>query len=93
MKCTKSHRYAELFKQLEDSQAEEGRHKCAGCAYEIGFMDGLNNKDYRYGEIVSELPESQAGTVRHKDTQQAYDIGYEEGKIKYKDNTVDADLH
>ena len=81
--CNKAHRYAEHFVGLPDSQADDGRHKCAGCAYELGLMAGLNNKTSDYSGIVHTLPGSQAGTVRHKDPEAAYNLGYKEGKKKY----------
>lgn len=35
--CNKNHRYAEVLKNVEYSQSnEDGRHQCAGCAYEQG---------------------------------------------------------
>jgi len=81
--CKKEHRYAGLFAGLSDSQADDGRHKCAGCAYELGLTAGLNNKPSDYNGIVHALPDSQAGTVRHKDPEAAYNLGYKEGQDKY----------
>ena len=81
--CEKNHRYAELFKQLPDSQSpDQGRHLCAGCAYNAGHSDGLNNKKRSLSEL--DLPFSQAGTVRHKSAQEAYNLGWEEGNQKFK---------
>ena len=79
------------LRQLHDSQAGIGRHKCTNCAYEKGFTAGLS------GSVTSEqseqcnagsaaptsmlraLPESQAGSGRHKCTNCAYQNGYEDG--------------
>lgn len=40
MTCTKQHRYDPQYSNLPDDQG--GRHRCAGCAYEKGYDDGLN---------------------------------------------------
>lgn len=84
--CDQQHRYAAFFDTLPDSQGEEGRHKCAGCAYEQGFNAGLNNQQSNYAGIVQNLPDSQAGTVRHKAPEAAYNRGYDEGKAKFSDS-------
>lgn len=78
MICTKEHRYNEIFKDLPFSQGGDGRHKCAGCAYEIGYMDGFNS-GVKQSIFELDLPFSQAGYIRHKDTQSAYDLGYSKG--------------
>ncbi len=86
--CNKNHRYAQEFENLPLSQAEDGRHKCAGCAYEKGFEHGLNNQRRNYEKIVQTLPDSQAGTVRHKDASEAYAAGYADGQRKFKGSTI-----
>jgi hypothetical protein len=73
--CTKDHRYLEQLANLSENQKpDEGRHKCAGCAYEKGLEDG------RAGNVrqlnFDDLPVSQAGTGRHRSVQEAYDLGY-----------------
>jgi hypothetical protein len=83
--CNKQHKYAAIFAGLSDSPGDIGRHKCAGCAYELGFEAGLNNQPNNYESIVHNLPDSQAGTVRHKDPEEAYNMGYIEGKAKFND--------
>ena len=76
--CNKEHRYLENLRNLPDNQKfDEGRHKCAGCAYEKGLEDGIDGNPKNLD--FSELPFSQAGTVRHKSPQAAYDKGYQEG--------------
>ena len=46
MACQKKHYdLVEKVKTLKPSQAGAWRHKCAGCAYELGFKDG--QKDAR----------------------------------------------
>ena len=41
MICKKAHRYLPNLAQLPDSQAGDGRHMCAGCAYEQGYTMDL----------------------------------------------------
>ena len=77
--CKSKHRYANIFSSLNLSQAEDGRHKCAACAFEKGFSDGISNV-YDYESIVQHLPYSQAGKVRHKDPEQAYALGVKYGR-------------
>ena len=67
-----------MFRTLKDSQGADGRHKCAACAFEKGFHDGINN-DYNYSSVVDTLPYSQAGSVRHKDPYEAYNLGFQCG--------------
>lgn len=80
MICQKEHRYYEEFASLpyaQDNQ-NQGRHVCAGCAYEQGVRDGLDNniKRTRFDDLES----SQAGNVRHRDPLASYDLGYSLGK-------------
>jgi len=75
--CDKDHRYEEIFTTLPDDQGGTGRHKCAGCAYEEGYRQGL--KRTRQALSYEELPNSQAGTVRHKSPEAAYELGYSHG--------------
>jgi len=75
--CNKEHRYLDEFANLPEDQGGEGRHLCAGCAYEAGVIDGLNRRPKRLD--FSELDESQAGAVRHRSPEAAYDAGYSGG--------------
>lgn len=78
MNCTNKHRYHSLFQLLPDHQGGIGRHKCAGCAYEMGYKLGLE----RVCDIkldLEALPDSQAGTIRHKCPHTAFVWGYEAG--------------
>lgn len=78
--CKKEHRYDSIFDNLPESQqfySKDERHKCAGCAYEQGYQDGLSGIEE--GIRLDELNKSQAGTVRHKDPLTAYKMGYDEG--------------
>lgn len=76
--CKKNHRYADILSTLSLSQnSETGRHRCAGCAYEAGLIDGLNNEKHSLDEL--DLPYSQAGTGRHRSAQEAYNLGWAKG--------------
>lgn len=76
--CRKNHRYADVLSTLPLSQnSEMGRHRCAGCAYEAGLRDGLNNKKHSLDDL--DLPYSQAGTGRHRSAQAAYELGWKKG--------------
>lgn len=45
---------------LPIDQGGIGRHKCAACAYEKGYQDGLNHKEIiNLESILSNLEESQ----------------------------------
>lgn len=76
--CEHSHRYDSKFDALPDDQGGAGRHRCAGCAYERGYADGLERKE-RVDLDLDSLPLSQAGSVRHKSPHAAYALGYLRG--------------
>lgn len=78
MYCNKGHRHNPSFNLLPENQGGFGRHKCTGCAFEKGFIDGFNNNKPYLDENT--LPFSQAGTGRHKDVQTAYINGYQLGQ-------------
>ncbi|MBC7425839.1 MAG: hypothetical protein H7321_04820 [Bacteroidia bacterium] len=76
--CQDDHRYLGVLTNLVESQKpEEGRHRCAGCAYTKGVDDGINGNVRNIN--VDDLPLSQAGTGRHKSCTDAYDLGYNHG--------------
>lgn len=77
MICNKNHRYAPILESLPDDQSGSGRHKCAGCAFEQGVLDGLNNNPMNLD--YESLNDSQAGSGRHKDVYEAYKLGYQKG--------------
>jgi hypothetical protein len=77
MICKKEHRYLPNLSDLPESQGGEGRHMCAGCAYEQGYDDATSGKGRHLR--VEELDESQAGTGRHRDVESAYHDGYSSG--------------
>ena len=78
MKCKKKHRYNEAFNNLPTDQGGSGRHKCAGCAYDLGYDDGYNRRERLHIDLDN-LPNSQAGIVRHKSPHAAYAQGYLDG--------------
>lgn len=78
MACDKQHRYDNRFRRLPDDQGGAGRHRCAGCAYDRGYADGLERKENLSLDLDT-LPESQAGAVRHKSPHAAYALGYLKG--------------
>lgn len=78
MACKKEHRYDLQFNNLPDDQGGAGRHRCAGCAYDKGYEDGLCRKE-ELNLNLNSLPESQAGVVRHKSPHAAYALGYQKG--------------
>ncbi|MUK78966.1 hypothetical protein GNP84_18975 [Aliivibrio fischeri] len=78
--CNNQHRYYPEFESLPDDQSlsADGRHKCAGCAYEQGHQLGLVRAT-SLSMNFEILPDSQAGAVRHKSVQAAFAEGYKDG--------------
>jgi len=76
--CTLNHRYENKFESLPHDQGGDGRHRCAGCAYEEGFRAGKLRQE-NVSMSLDDLPESQAGTVRHKSPHAAWALGYLDG--------------
>lgn len=76
--CIKEHRDWPFFDSLPKDQGGHGRHKCAGCAYELGYQMGVTREEELIMNI-DDLPESQAGTVRHKSPHAAFALGYNDG--------------
>jgi len=73
--CKKEHRFLDVLAGLPDNQkSDEGRHKCAGCAYEKGLEDRAEGNAQYIN--LDDLPFSQAGTGRHKSPKAAYDLAY-----------------
>lgn len=81
MACSKNHSAIQnIMAQLPVDQGGVGRHKCAACAYEREFRDGLNRKEQiNLSQILDELEESQAQQQRHKSPHAAYALGYLNG--------------
>lgn len=76
--CTQDHRYDSMFTPLPDDQGGKGRHRCAGCAYDRGYKQGLQRDESPTIELDS-VPESQAGSVRHQSPHAAWALGYLHG--------------
>ncbi|MDD9197446.1 hypothetical protein PVK62_16600 [Aliivibrio sp. S3MY1] len=82
MRCELQHRYSPEFEGLPNDQSKfNGRHKCAGCAYEKGMESGRLKASSITIDFES-LPNSQAGTVRHKSVQAAFARGYLNGVLE-----------
>ncbi len=80
MPCKKDHsNIASILNGLSDGQYKTGRHKCAGCAYELGYQDGLKRNEKNIEQRMQDLDDSQAGPQRHKSAQEAYALGYKNG--------------
>lgn len=78
--CKDQHRYLPSLVNLPDSQAGDGRHKCAGCAYTQGYDDAIDGIQPNLRE--DEIKDSQAGTGRRKDVNAAYQRGYTDGMAR-----------
>lgn len=78
MPCQLPHRYDASFENLPDDQGGNGRHKCAGCAYDRGYQAGKNLQSNVTLDLDT-LPDSQAGTVRHKSPHASFAKGYLDG--------------
>ncbi|AJA44940.1 hypothetical protein [Frischella perrara] len=75
--CQNSHRYDNSFGSLPNYQGTFSRHKCAGCAYELGYFHAINQiPKAKNDSVLATIPYSQAGHVRHKDAFAAYNDGY-----------------
>ena len=84
--CNKNHRYWDSFNSLPHDQGGFGRHRCAGCAYDAGYIAGLNREE-KIDINLDDLPLSQAGTIRHKSPHAAFAEGYRAGIEKsYEEN-------
>lgn len=75
--CKNPHRYNPTFLSLPEYQGQEGRHKCAACAFELGIKDALEGRAMAQNDLVlANIPFSQTGTVRHRDAYEAYVRGW-----------------
>ena len=65
---------------LPTYQGGVGRHKCAACAYEVGFDARYNlNGALCIDNVRANLEDSQAKAQRHKSPHAAYALGYYNG--------------
>lgn len=83
MACNKDHSSTDgLVKNLPIGQEGSGRHKCASCAYEIGYQHGLvKSENINLENVLNSLDESQKGDRRHRSPHAAYSLGYYNGVI------------
>ena len=81
MACQKDHSNIQnIMSYLPVDQGGRGRHKCAACAYEIGFELGQNLVEhFDIGTIIDDLEDSQAQNQRHKSPHAAFAQGYLDG--------------
>lgn len=87
MKNISSHNHINLrnyFACQPEDQGDEGRHKCAGCAYIIGYHIGYNNKHYDLESVISMIPDSQAQPQRHLDPKRSANDGFNQGRTDKK---------
>jgi hypothetical protein len=85
MACKKDHsRIQSIMANLPVDQGREGRHKCAACAYDLGFDAGYNlDEKINLSSLLNSLEESQAQEHRHKSPHAAYAQGYLDGVNQY----------
>lgn len=81
MACKKDHSSIQsIMESLPIDQGGDGRHKCAACAYEQGFLDGQNMVlQIDLNRLLDSLEDSQAKNQRHKSPLAAYAQGYKDG--------------
>ena len=78
MTCKKEHSDIQnLLALLPNSQGGPGRHKCAACAFEEGYTDGIKGIKREIDSVLENLPEGQAKNQRHKSCETAYEKGFE----------------
>ena len=82
MICDKNHsKLADKMRVLGEGQRNVERHKCAGCAYEMGFSYGSSGKPLGdIDQLLAGLPDSQASVQRHKDARAALKLGFDDGR-------------
>ena len=83
MACKKEHSKTDsLISSLPIDQGKVGRHKCASCAYEIGYKHGFVREEHiNLNSVLDSLDESQKGDRRHRSPHAAYSLGYYNGVI------------
>lgn len=81
MICNRDHTNIDIIvRDLPIGQEGSGRHKCASCAYERGYSDGLNKvEQIDLTTLFNSLDESQRGAHRHISPHAAYALGYFNG--------------
>lgn len=84
MICNKNHNNIQhIMEELPTDQGGIERHKCAACAYELGYDAGYQLEgSLDIDKVLANLDESQAGAQRHKSPRAAYALGYYHGVCK-----------
>lgn len=84
MACNKPHTKTDIIvEDLPIGQEGAGRHRCASCAYDIGFENGLvRAENINLENILDNLEDSQKGARRHRSSHAAYSLGYYNGVIE-----------
>lgn len=81
MICNNSHDDIQhIMANLPITQGGSGRHKCAACAFEEGYNDGLKGLRRNIETVMNSLPDGQAKAQRHKSPELAYAKGLEIGE-------------
>ena len=85
MSCQRDHSsISHIMAALPDDQGGTGRHKCAACAYDAGFLQGRSLMErIDIGQVIDSLDESQAAAQRHKSPRAAFAQGYLDGVRAY----------
>jgi hypothetical protein len=83
MACNKEHNLTDnIVRDLPIGQEGSGRHKCASCAYEIGYLHGTQKaENINLEAILNSLEDSQKGERRHRSPHASYSLGYYNGVI------------
>lgn len=84
MACTNPHIATDaIVTNLPIGQEGIGRHKCASCAYDIGYTHGLvRAENINLENILDNLEDSQRGDRRHRSPHAAYSLGYHHGVLE-----------
>lgn len=88
MSCQKDHsKIQHLMRELPEDQGGVGRHKCAACAYDAGYIAGYNlDETLSINDVLENLEESQAQAQRHKSPHAAFALGYYHGVCQRTNN-------
>lgn len=83
MACTKNHTETDkIVRDLPIGQEGVGRHKCASCAYEIGYIHGREKaENINLETVLNSVEDSQKGERRHRSPHAAYSLGYYNGVV------------
>lgn len=82
MECNKTHVYDNLFENLPIPKRHYTRvlNQCAGCAYDIGYADGIAGKLHNLTlDKFDTIPPNKYPKDKIKDPINAYDMGFAVG--------------